>query len=149
MLYVFPATAPGTVPCPTCRKSTALAGGPGSLLCNYQLLDAAEAWALRATVASEDAPVTCDSCEEDSAVKHCAECANFLCEDCIRVHAKRKQTRDHQLTTLAEFRAALASGGAEAVGALARAKAQPEYCPHHPRPSELHELTLFCLTCDK
>ena len=143
-----PATAPGTVPCPTCRKSTALEGGPGSLLCNFQLLDAAEAWALSATVASEDAPVTCTACD-DPAAHHCGECGEFLCVDCGKTHAKRKPTRGHQVKTLAEFRAALASGGAEAAGALARAGAQPEYCPHHPRPSELHELTLFCLTCDK
>ena len=65
--------------------------------------------------------------------------------DCSKAHAKRKLTRDHNLLTLDEFREGLASGAAVPAAAAARVV----HCSDHPGRSELHELTLFCRTCDK
>ena len=141
----FPATTSATAPCPTCRKESVLEHGVKGMLCNYQLLDAAEAWALQELATSPTAPqIMCQKCE-DPAVNHCGECDEFLCTDCSGGHLKQKLTRGHALQTVAEFKDAVRSGA----GTGRPSAPRPEYCRHHPRPSELHELTLFCITCDR
>jgi hypothetical protein len=68
------------------------------------------------------------------------ECAQLFCDGCVQVHKRVKATREHRIQALDDF---------EAHGALAHAeRARPVYCGTHTAHTELHELTLYCRTCD-
>ena len=106
-------------------------GDVKSLLCNFSTLDAASAFQ-----ASKE-KLVCNICEEAAAAHRCLECSEFFCDDCCRPHRKMKATRDHNVQTIAEFKE-------EPVLRTFR----KTYCPTHPEPKEMHELTLCCKTCD-
>jgi hypothetical protein len=121
------------ITCPICRLDTPLKGGDvNTVLCNYALLAAANAYATKSAETS-----VCDVCEEEKAAHRCIECSELLCENCCRVHRKQKLSRDHHIQSLSEFQ----EKGVDR-------KLRPSYCPVHPSEKEMHELTLCCKTCD-
>ena len=127
------------VECPKCRAATPVEGGDVSkMFCNYQLLEAVDAVKAQAAAASD---VSCELCDDEHAATHrCVQCAEFMCQIIANVHCKGKATRDHDVQTLANFKA----GGPVAAKVVTRAV----HCSAHPSPSPFHELTLFCKTCD-
>jgi hypothetical protein len=129
--------------CPKCREQTPVQDSDVSkLFCNYQLLEAADADVGQVRAAAAGSDVTCEVCDDEqhAATHRCAECAEFMCQPMAKAHSKMKASRDHDVQTMAEFKASGASPGKVANRTV--------YCSAHPSPSVLHELTLFCKTCD-
>ena len=59
---------------------------------------------------------------------------------CSKIHLKSKMSRDHKVVSLLEMQ--------EGAGGGAMLKSVPVYCTTHPLPNMLHELTLWCKTCE-
>jgi hypothetical protein len=129
------------VVCPKCREDTPVVDADVSkIFCNFQLLEAANA--IKAHAAAES-DVSCELCDEQHAATHrCVQCTEFMCQTAATVHGKMRATRDHAIQTIAEFTA----GGPGVI--VSNAATRTVYCATHASPSVLHELTLFCKTCD-
>lgn len=48
----------------------------------------------------------CSSCsmETEEAVDRCLDCSEFLCSECSSIHRRMRQTRDHEIITLNDYR---------------------------------------------
>eukprot|EP00038_Savillea_parva_P012779 m.206877 g.206877 ORF g.206877 m.206877 type:complete len:665 (-) comp23510_c0_seq1:178-2172(-) len=135
--------------CPNrCTPPTTVPNGDvGRLLCNYALKDAIAAYAVRVTselasdVAGAPAENACEVCEDGTVEHRCVECAELLCSGCAAMHRKMRVSRSHHIQTLAEF---LENGPPAEVARSDKVL----YCATHPTPKEMHELSLFCRSCD-
>jgi hypothetical protein len=128
------------VVCPKCREETpVVASDVSKFFCNFQLLEAADA--IKAHAAAES-DVFCELCDDEqhAATHRCVQCAEFMCETNAKGHRKSKISRDHDVQTIAEFKAGAA--------APRKVSTRTVYCSAHSSPSPFHELTLFCKTCD-
>ncbi|XP_002741656.1 tripartite motif-containing protein 2-like [Saccoglossus kowalevskii] len=54
------------------------------------------------TILGSNEATKCNVCDKDAAVR-CYDCADFLCEDCEKVHKKMKLGKGHRMTSLQEF----------------------------------------------
>lgn len=79
----------------------------------------------------------CELCDTSVVSHRCVECSEMMCDSCTAVHRKMRATRSHTIQTLAAFE----SNGPPTTALI-------EYCPIHPTPREVHELTLCCKTCN-
>lgn len=82
-------------------------------------------------------------CGEGAVTGRCIECAEMVCAQCTKVHQKQKATKQHTVQPIEEY----VSSGIPAAKAAAAAEKRT-FCVTHPAPREMHELTLFCNTCN-
>eukprot|EP00616_Rhizochromulina_sp_CCMP1243_P018441 CAMPEP_0118972062 /NCGR_PEP_ID=MMETSP1173-20130426/8495_1 /TAXON_ID=1034831 /ORGANISM="Rhizochromulina marina cf, Strain CCMP1243" /LENGTH=591 /DNA_ID=CAMNT_0006921569 /DNA_START=56 /DNA_END=1831 /DNA_ORIENTATION=- len=131
-------THQSAIVCPTCRSTTALAhDGVRTLARNFTLVRMLELLEIQ-----ESKQFDCGDCDErdtGGAVNRCLECSLFLCRECTRYHGRRRDTKNHQLITISEFKA------------KAEELHQPTqdvlnlYCPKH----KGEHLRLYCVTCEQ
>jgi len=124
------------VPCPLCRKNFTIPdGGIGSLPKNFfvqQLVDIASPTSNRCQGCSVDGN---EQSNAKLAVKFCVECSDRLCESCVDIHRRVKQTRTHELVELSEDGRSI-----ETV-----MKSKKIYCDKHTKKA----LKLYCFECKK
>ena len=76
--------------------------------------------------------VVCDACEDSPALYKCAECSQFYCDKCNKLHLRMKAGRNHHVSILPSIRA---------VNEQLKVKV---YCDDH----EHEEVKFFCRKCD-
>ncbi|KAM4014780.1 transcription intermediary factor 1-beta [Anomaloglossus baeobatrachus] len=128
--------------CKICLSAepTEASSDPGSVMVNcpvcknqcYQK-EIVENYFLREDASADQAAETiqrCTSCEDNAiANSYCAECTEWLCENCVEAHQRVKYTKDHSIRV------------------TTGSKKESEhivYCPIHNQ----EPLMLFCDTCD-
>lgn len=81
--------------------------------------------------------IKCSSCSEDeTATSWCVECAEYICDSCVRAHQRLKITKDHTIKTKEEALTDNQSMTTEEKSLM---------CATHSQ----EKLSLFCETCDK
>ena len=82
-----------SITCPSCNHPTPLPdGGVAFLPSNIQLKEEAEQNKVLQQFISYP---PCDDCDDDNSVAYCKECDKVLCQDCLKVHKKKKVSRSH------------------------------------------------------
>nr|KAG5693723.1 hypothetical protein BaRGS_002106 [Batillaria attramentaria] len=112
----------------TCKQETPLPGGNvEKLLTDYVMSDLLDMSAV------EDLQIICTSCKaKEKAVARCADCANFLCPNCVTAHQFMRCFENHKVVTFEEMKAC------EGI-----AFHKPVFCPNHPE----ENLKYFCNPC--
>ena len=83
-------------------------------------------------------------CEEGHLSTHrCVQCEQFMCATTATMHGKIKATKDHDVQTITELQSSHDEASSDH-----KVSSRVVYCGAHPAPNMLHELTLFCKTCD-
>ncbi|XP_066154266.1 E3 ubiquitin-protein ligase TRIM33 isoform X2 [Euwallacea fornicatus] len=86
---------------------------------------------------SKNTDVKCSSCSDEAlASSFCADCSEFICDNCVQAHQRLKITKDHTIKSKEE--------GFNELNALNNGSANL-FCSNHPH----EKLSLFCETCDK
>ena len=108
----------GTITCPQDKKDVKVTTGVGGLPKNFALLDVLLASSHKLP---DTFPVLCDTCgdERHPATSYCLECKENMCDVAAQFHPRHKQSRNHSVISLAEFRA------------NPHLAAIPVFCPKH------------------
>lgn len=116
------------IACPTCKQETLLpVGGVDKLVIDYVMSDLLDMSAV------EDLQIICTSCKaKEKAVARCADCANFLCPNCVTAHQFMRCFENHKVVTFEDMKAS------EGI-----AFHKPIFCPNHPE----ENLRYFCTRC--
>ncbi|KAL1506345.1 hypothetical protein ABEB36_005728 [Hypothenemus hampei] len=86
---------------------------------------------------SKTTDLKCSSCSDEAlASGYCADCSEFICDNCVEAHRRLKITKDHTIKSKEE--------GLTELNALNSGQANL-FCSVHPN----EKLSLFCETCDK
>ena len=95
----------GALNCPTCRQITEcpsnnISSLPSNLFCK-QMVDIVEAYSGQ----GHEDPPHCGNCDERKSLKfYCADCNNFLCEECAGAHKEMKVLSGHQVKEIGKFK---------------------------------------------
>lgn len=83
----------------------------------------------------------CENCNEGNATGHCAQCRQFLCNDCITTHKKWTMFSQHVIKSLEE----MAHTSVDTmITAKKSEKLEVQSCKKHNKPLEI-----YCETCDE
>lgn len=114
-----------TLSCPTCRQYTPLpAGTAGGFPSAFHLNDLRESFIIMKKAVS-DSKVACDNCSSPNITGFCKECNKFLCSQCIDMHNKWGDFRNHIITRFDE-------------------EVPPITCSAHKK-----KVKVYCETCDE
>ncbi|XP_078614377.1 uncharacterized protein LOC144883656 [Branchiostoma floridae x Branchiostoma japonicum] len=93
--------------CPTCRSKTLLpGGGVAKLKDNFFVESLKDTVDVHKKLTNEGESLVCGSCETKSgAESFCAECGEFLCDECVAIHRRLKVTRGHQVIGVEQLKA--------------------------------------------
>ena len=121
--------------CPTCRSPCQLPDqGVAGLPLSFTINNLREVYDLLKKVLGSQC-ASCDKCGSDSAVRYCAQCRMFLCQDCLRHHDD--WTTNHMTLNLEEV--------ANTAYQLPSTKPNAQVlCTDHDK-----SLEIFCETCDE
>lgn len=128
--------APDKIACPSCQTETHLssASGLAGLLPDFPVSNILEANSLDNAVGTLHC--TCCKSKEMAAVARCADCANFLCPNCVMAHQYMHCFEGHRVIPLEVLQKHSPKDGQKVE--------KPIYCSRHK-----HEAMLFyCETCD-
>ena len=78
----------------------------------------------------------CEMCSREKAEAFCRQCAEFICNDCVRSHKNMKVFASHKVVTIEELK----EGGAKAIPVK---EAPPSMCTDHDE-----QLKIFCFDCN-
>lgn len=114
--------------CQTCKQETDLPlGGVENLMMDYVTVD------LLNMSNVDDMQIICTSCKaKEKAVARCADCANFLCPNCVTAHKFMRCFENHKVFTFEEMKTR------EGI-----CFHKPVFCPKHPE----ENLKYFCDSC--
>ncbi|XP_076256147.1 E3 ubiquitin-protein ligase TRIM33-like isoform X2 [Rhynchophorus ferrugineus] len=99
-------------------------------------LSASDEGSTNNTVSKAD--LKCSSCSDEAiATSFCADCSEFICDNCVQAHQRLKITKDHTIKTKEE--------GLNEQNAVSNGTSNNLFCGNHPH----EKLSLFCETCDK
>ena len=86
--------------CPTCHENHGVKEVP-----NLPKDVLAESLIFQGRTGDEDL-TSCSSCstETEEAVNRCLDCSEFLCSECSSIHRRMRQTRDHEIITLNDYK---------------------------------------------
>ncbi|XP_070571168.1 tripartite motif-containing protein 2-like [Ptychodera flava] len=126
----------GVLNCPTCKTSCPLPhGGVQALKSNFFIAGLIEDFQARAK-GDEKPAAKCDSCQESDAVMRCVECAQHLCQPCVKIHKNIAVTRSHQVLPIGEFAESKSTYTPNMTN-------KAVYCDVHPD----KEVRFYCDTC--
>ena len=123
--------------CPECRKTTTLPPGGVAELDGAFFVERMKDVYGKMAKAEGKVEAMCEQCEESKAVSFCRQCAEFICEDCVRSHQKMKAFAGHKVASLADLK----RGGAKDIPLK---EAPLPKCPEH---DEL--MKIFCFDCNR
>ena len=79
----------------------------------------------------------CEMCSRAKAEAFCRQCAEFICDDCVRSHRNMKVFASHKVVTIEELK----EGGAKAIPLK---EALPSMCTDHDE-----QLKIYCFDCNR
>ena len=131
------------LPCPFCRQEFIIPkDGFKNLPGNFFIEQLSEERkSIRGTLGHGDHDA-CEICEnkDKPVTKHCVDCGQNACDDCVKVHNGIRATRNHKVVLIAEI-----------AKHQTLMKSRPTYCEEHPdKPLELYCYdckTPICLMC--
>ncbi|KAJ8937289.1 hypothetical protein NQ318_020339, partial [Aromia moschata] len=89
-------------------------------------------------ILTKNAEMKCSSCSDDAiATSYCADCSEFICDNCVQAHQRLKITKDHTIKPKED--------GLMELHAVSNGAPANLFCMNHPH----EKLSLFCETCDK
>ena len=123
--------------CPECRKETRLPpGGVAELQSAFFVERMKDVYAKMAKAEGKMEAV-CEQCiAGGKSVAFCRQCAEFICDNCVRVHQELKVFAGHVVASLEDLK----SGGAKNIPLK---EAPPLKCPDHDQ-----VIKIFCFDCD-
>ena len=116
-----------SVTCPICRQQSILPQeGVTGLQNNFFITNLMEVL---------EHPNFCSACEAEArAISKCTDCGEFLCEQCMQVHAEQKMDQDHHIISLSEL----------AYSDSDDSKMATLVCPSH----DGQDLRYYCAACE-
>ena len=123
--------------CPECRKTTTLPPGGVAELDGAFFVERMKDVYGKMAKAEGKVEAMCEQCARDKAVAFCRQCAEFICEDCVRSHQILKVFAGHKVASLADLK----RGGAKDIPLK---EAPLPKCPKH---DEL--MKIFCFDCNR
>ncbi|KAL0273288.1 UNVERIFIED_CONTAM: hypothetical protein PYX00_005994 [Menopon gallinae] len=89
-------------------------------------------------ISSKTQDVKCSSCSDNApATSWCVECAEFICDSCVKAHQRLKITKEHTIKAKEEAESEAQSSTSTSTKTI--------LCSVHPQ----EQLTLFCEVCDR
>ena len=128
--------SPDKVQCPTCQVDTFLSStSVAGLLTDFAISSILEAKALN------NSNPHCSGCsaKDTDAVARCADCANFLCSNCVMAHQFMHCFEGHRVMSLSELQKNKESETTQ------QKSEKPLNCTRH----KGEVLSFFCRTCDQ
>lgn len=121
------------ITCPTCNIQC----DSSKIIENQFLLELANSTNEESNNSTKITELKCSSCSDEAvASSYCADCSEFICDNCVQAHQRLKITKDHTIKSKDE--------GFNELNALNNGSANL-FCSIHPH----EKLSLFCETCDK
>ena len=123
--------------CPECRKETRLpSGGVAELQSAFFVERMKDVYAQMAKAEGKMEAVCEQFIAGRKSVAFCRQCAEFICDNCVRVHQELKVFAGHVVASLEDLK----SGGAKNIPLK---EAPPLKCPDHDK-----SIKIFCFDCD-
>ena len=124
--------------CPECRKTTTLPPGGVAELDGAFFVERMKDVYGKMAKAEGKVEAVCEQCVGGGkAVAFCRQCAEFLCEECVRSHSNLKAFAWHKVASLADLK----KGGAKEISL----KEVPlPKCPEHDE-----SMKIFCFDCNR
>ena len=127
----------GPFDCPECRQTTILPPGGVAELDGAFFVERMKDVYGKMAKAEGKVEALCEQCAGGMAVAFCRQCAEFICEDCVRFHQRLKVFAGHMVASLADLK----KGGANDIPLK---EAPLPKCPEH---DEI--MKIFCFDCNR
>ena len=127
-----------TFDCPECRKETRLPPGGVAELQGAFFVERMKDVYSKMAKAEGEVEAVCDQCVggRRKSVAFCRQCAEFLCDECVRSHQRLKVFVGHVVTSLQDLK----KGGAKNIPLK---EVPPPKCPDHDQLCKI-----FCFDCN-
>ena len=122
--------------CPECRRGTVLPQNDPDQLPTAFFVNRMKELRTKMEKAHGKVEALCEVCSGAKVEAFCRQCAEFICNDCVRSHRKMKMFATHKVVTLQELK----EGGAKAIPLK---EAPPSMCKDHDE-----QLKIYCFDCN-
>ena len=122
--------------CPECRRGTVLPQNDPDQLPTAFFVNRMKELRTKMEKAQGKVEAICELCSGAKVEAFCRQCAEFICNDCVRSHRKMKTFAAHRVVTLQELK----EGGAKAISLK---EAPPPVCEDHNE-----QLKIYCFDCN-
>ena len=127
--------------CPECRKDTTLPQGSVDNLPTAFFVNRLKELHSKMERAHGKVDAKCELCSGDKAEAFCRQCAQFICEECIKAHQRMKKSfPGHKVVTFDELK----RGGAEEI---ITQESPLQTCTKHDQPMNIYCFDCSCLIC--
>ena len=126
--------------CPECRKETCLPPGGVAELQGAFFVERMKDVYGKMAKAEGKVEAVCEQCGGGASVAFCRQCAEFICNDCVRGHQKMKVFAGHVVASLEDLK----RGGAKNIPLK---EALPPKCSDHDQLSRVFCFDCNCLIC--
>ena len=127
--------------CPECRKDTTLPQGGVDNLPTAFFVNRLEELHSKMERAHGKVDAKCELCSGDKAEAFCRQCAQFICEECIKAHQRMKKSfPGHKVVTFDELK----KGGAKEI---VTQESPLQTCTKHDEPMKIYCFDCSCLIC--
>ena len=122
--------------CPECRRGTVLPQNDPDQLPTAFFVNRMKELRTKMEKAHGKVEATCELCSGAKVEAFCRQCAEFICNDCVRSHRKMKTFAAHKVVTLQELKESEAK-------AIPLKEAPPSMCKDHDE-----QLKSYCFDCN-
>ena len=128
-------------PCPECRKETSLPQGSVDELQAAFFINRMKQVHSKLERATGKVEAVCEMCSGGKSIAFCRQCAQFICQECLKQHGRMKVFAGHKTSTLDELKR---GGGARNVVVP---KPAVKMCEVHEDPMKFFCFDCNCLIC--
>ena len=123
--------------CPECRRGTILPQNDPNQLPTAFFINRMKELRTKMVKAQGKVETICEMCSRAKAEAFCRQCAEFICNDCVRSHRNMKVFASHKVVTLQELKE-------EGAKAIPLKETPPSMCIDHDE-----QLKIFCFDCNR
>ena len=123
--------------CPECRRGTILPQNDPNQLPTAFFVNRMKELRTKMVKAQGKVETICEMCSRAKAEAFCRQCAEFICNDCVRSHRNMKVFASHKVVTLQELKE-------EGAKAIPLKETPPSMCIDHDE-----QLKIFCFDCNR